>query len=444
MTKGAQLSSDFWFPGDTGIPFEGEHEEEEEHARTRGIGNMERSVLVEVVLCSVVWLVAIYTAVFQSRAMSEEDVKFDMASVMVVSSGSSVLLALVWSVKEGDLGYWYGSDAAKDFALYIPAAIMFGVAEYVVSIAYTYLPADNIKVMAQSRVLIIALIAGLIFKRKLPATTWLGLASVTIVAACYVAMKTVDKQSQHYHGTLGAFKEAYANVEGDDADRYGEFNVALASRLEKAASKFLPGEENDSTVGWICVLIYIFLGCFAGVYCELFMKKKTSQPYYIQKTYLNITVIVVSVLLSWLIRPILVKNEIGGDKFKVNMFDNGLFYGLGDARVIGFIIFFTCSGWMKGLLVKKMSALAKQIVSVMVVVSLYFVMKVHKCPAGESGAKPFFCPANLGSMSKYVVVADLSVFLVVALYVSTLRDQKANQAKAKDRGVEAEPLLQQP
>merc|ERR1719263_699916 len=161
---------------------------------------------------------------------------------------------------------------------------------------------------------------------------------------------------------------------------------------------------------------------FCGVYSELVLKKDHHAPFYVQKVFLELPGGVFSVLTTWLIRPILVNQGIGGDRLKTSFLETGLFMGWDSSLVITTFVFLLAKSWLSGIIVKQLSAVAKQVCSIVSVAALYFFLLVHDC--GNANAFIEFCPSGLQNANFNIIIVYLAVIFTVVNYPKPLRANK--------------------
>merc|ERR1719263_888196 len=178
---------------------------------------------------------------------------------------------------------------------------------------------------------------------------------------------------------------------------------------------------------------------FCGVYSELVLKKDHHAPFYVQKVFLELPGGVFSVLCTWLIRPILVNNGIGGSRLKTSFLETGLFMGWDSSLVITTFVFLLAKSWLSGIIVKQLSAVTKQVCSIVSVAALYFILLLHDC--GNPKAFLEFCPSGLQKANFNIIVVDLAVLYTVVSYTTALRDKKRKKM-FKDQIGEAEKKYQ--
>lgn len=414
----------------------------EEGAAARSSPN---EYIKQAALCGALIFISVYEAVFKQRAV--RTAVFDFNSLLVMQAIVSVVLGLGMTLyngqsKELTQGFFF------KFIKFAPVGAGFAAAAYIQMIALVYLSVDVFKVLEQSRLLVTAFLGWLLLRRKLSTSSWVALLSITLCCLTYGQLKTQDKafnlnkdvmqkavvRTQQVRSELSAATTGLEATMRDSADMSAS---ALALTSFEAIADSVKGigddlakplsmsESSNVLTGLLLTGIFILTTAACGVYSELVLKKDHHVPFYVQKVFLELPGGIFSVLCTWLIRPLLVSHGIGGEKLKQSFLETGLFQGWDSATVVTTFVFLLAKSWLSGILVKQLSAVAKQVCSIVSVATLYFVLFLHDC--GNKSAFLEFCPSGLQRAHFNIIVCDLCVLCTVVSYTTALRDKKRKQ-----------------
>lgn len=451
---------------DPGLPpeeSEWEPEEPEEPSVAPAPAAAQSSTVAKTaLLCGALIVVAIYESLCKKKAVKEAE--FDLASVIVMNAVASILGGGLAALGTGEAKAAFGNPKTVGLQVlrYAPIGFLFTVGGYVQLLALNYLAADVFKVLEQSRLLLTAVFAMLLFGKRISTSSWVALVSITLVVVIYVQARhgsdvhyTVEKTFEHFmpvpNVDKAALPEAALLEAAPEHVRRVQAHVRRVLRQDTVAEHFTETvmergimSSSSNPLGYLLTGIFVLLSCAAGIYSEATFKHGGHTPFYVQKVYLEIPAGIWAVLVSKFVRPLLVDAGIAENRLTINMFDNGFFYGWSNPWVIAVFAMWTTKSWLAGLITKQLSSLSKQLCGITAVVLLYFVSLVHVCPdangtnVGAPGT-PLFCPSHIwegkGSASFGVVVADMAVLASVGSYLAAQRD-KARKQMWKKKGEE--------
>lgn len=409
-----------------------------------------REVMKQALLCGTLIGISIYESVFKIKAVRSAE--FDLTSVMIMQSVVSIAIGLALTVKNGELKVLLGQDGllpGKPFFLNIlkfaPPGVLFAAAAYVSMIAMVYLAADVFKVLEQTRLLVMGVLGFLIMRKRLSTSSWIALVAVTLTCLTYGRVKTAESnhvtllrevgknvvRSEHLEmhfqlpsdepSNMAAVEEMQRMAHDLRRSHADEAHELVESLKQLATGQSINSSKNPA-LGFALTAIFVLMSCFAAVYCEIVLKKEKHVPFYIQKIFLEATGVPFAVLLTYCVRPLLVKNHIAEKKLAISFADKGLFYGWDNWLVPLLFVFFIAKSWLSGIICKQLSAISKQLCSITSVCVLYFFMLIHDCENGD-----FVCPGGISKASFNIIIIDLAVMTAVISYTTALRDKKRKQ-----------------
>mmetsp|Transcript_65720 Transcript_65720/g.137389 ORF Transcript_65720/g.137389 Transcript_65720/m.137389 type:complete len:518 (+) Transcript_65720:105-1658(+) len=377
--------------------------------------------LFQLLLCCSLIAISVYVTVFQ-KIMSKRSGGIDPAAINIDISLFSILAALgiVFYKKEQHILFcegWYWKVAK--FAL---PGFGFALTSYLGIVAVIFLPADTSKVLEQTRLLVLAGMSKLWFKKGQSSTAWNSLIVITLASICYAQMKEMEK------------------------------DIATANKQEGRAATDSEEKKNDFLfiVGVVICLGNVVLQSFVSIWCEGILKSEKETPFYIQKFYIEVPGLFCGFLLALAVNPLMVAalealgRSLGIEKaverpiqgMKGNWFANP-FEGWDDFFFYLVFIFMISKSWVSGFLVKQLSSIVKQLCAVIAVGITYFTSLIHlQCPTKGD----FFCLGNLKSATFPMMAMDLCVILSVVGYA--LAGNEANEReKMKKEAEEARAAL---
>jgi drug/metabolite transporter (DMT)-like permease len=255
---------------------------------------------------------------------------YEAASIPLLSALVSIAIGFALAAKNGQLGMIFTKEHAKMCLLFQPAAVGFGISQFMGFFNLDFLTPDTLKVFDQSRLLVTALVMLLLLGKRYSRATWISLVVITLAAVMYGQVKSLDA------GSGGA------------------------------ADKNVP-------VGALLVLLNAFVTALAGVWAEKFMKAYKSVPFYIQKIYLELGNVVTQLIMIFAILPAIKPGITNVKNLGFNIFHG---WGSNPYVIILFFVFFVKS-YLQGILVKRMSSLVKQLSQVVATALVYFFAIMH-------------------------------------------------------------------
>ncbi|CAE7896157.1 unnamed protein product [Symbiodinium necroappetens] len=326
------------------------------------------------------WLVFLFVLLDASKsiAVSHAAVHGRMCAPLVIAwkNALSIGLGLALALGRDGLPGFRNCLAMRRGFQVLPIAAAFGFAQLCAMKALRFYDAGSLKVIAQVNLPLTALLSWLLLDRRYSAQKWLavGLMLVTNVAFLQVRMLVLQPQS---------CREELC----DDS-------------LFRIAPKVL---------GMFYFLLGIAVSCSASIFAEKFLKKWPEEPFYILKTNLMIGELILAVLG--------VINNFSKEDSADEDNDSCSWDQFHDwRRQLPVVLVWLLHGWIAGLLVKRCSALVKNVSHILSTLATYgYALLTH--------ALPFSWP---------VTQAGVLVLLAVLNFAST-SDQRGHKESRRKR-----------
>lgn len=326
------------------------------------------------------WLVFLFVLLDASKsiAVSHAAVHGRMCAPLVIAwkNALSIGLGLALALGRDGLPGFRNCLAMRRGFQVLPIAAAFGFAQLCAMKALRFYDAGSLKVIAQVNLPLTALLSWLLLDRRYSAQKWLavGLMLVTNVAFLQVRMLVLQPQS---------CREELC----DDS-------------LFRIAPKVL---------GMFYFLLGIAVSCSASIFAEKFLKKWPEEPFYILKTNLMIGELILAVLG--------VINNFSKEDSADEDNDSCSWDQFHDwRRQLPVVLVWLLHGWIAGLLVRRCSALVKNVSHILSTLATYgYALLTH--------ALPFSWP---------VTQAGVLVLLAVLNFAST-SDQRSHKESRRKR-----------
>ncbi|CAE7465777.1 unnamed protein product [Symbiodinium sp. CCMP2592] len=325
------------------------------------------------------WLVFLFVLLDASKsiAVSHAAVHGRMCAPLVIAwkNALSIGLGLALALGRDGLPGFRNCLAMRRGFQVLPIAAAFGFAQLCAMKALRFYDAGSLKVIAQVNLPLTALLSWLLLDRRYSAQKWLavGLMLVTNVAFLQVRMLVLQPPS---------CREELC----DDSP----FRIA------------------PKVLGMFYFLLGIAVSCSASIFAEKFLKKWPEEPFYILKTNLMIGELILAVL--GVINNFKEDSaDESNDSCSWDQFHDW-------RRQLPVVLVWLLHGWIAGLLVKRCSALVKNVSHILSTLATYgYALLTH--------ALPFSWP---------VTQAGVLVLLAVLNFAST-SDQRSHKESRRKR-----------
>jgi len=381
-------------------------------------------------LCATLIFVSCYEVLLKKRAVevgsfwpvptdAEGKVQIDRFSAASMSfhvAFASVVVSVLTACMRGELHHIFNGQTRSRFLRYIIPGCGFQVTQYLQILALTFMDADVVKVLEQSRLLVLAMMSYAFFGRKQSASGWNALVVITLVALAY----------------------------------------SETSQLVKGGSGKKEGEEDEDTgatgylIGLTLMVLYVLVQCACCLICEKTLKEEKNSPFYVQKFFLEVPGAIFGFFVTTVVNPavykglqdlpallkkfnILIKPVAPVVLDKVKGKDGEYFdyiwdplYGWSILVWVTFL-FVMMKSWCSGFLTKLLSSLTKQLCSVTTVGILYFMALMHSSKPADT----FF---TWGGVVKFpMVIVDFAVLSSVMAYTLAGRDESKRDRLKKEK-----------
>lgn len=368
----------------------------------------------QLLICGLLILVGCYNTVFQ-KIQSRRF--FDPAAINIWISFVSLLISVGVALKHGEIEVMFREGWLKKVAVFAIPGCGFALTSYLGILAVVFLSADTAKVLEQTCLMVLAVMAKLWFKRGQSMAGWTLLCVVTLCSCAYASTKQLEED-------LAAVKAG-----------------ATASQAQKEGGAMM-------TVGIVLCLSNVIFQSGVSILCEGLLKAERDTPFYIQKFYMEISGFLFSFLLVGLVNPGMVKmleaiGESAGIQKQVAFSTKGMkgswfkdpLAGMGDPFWWVTFLLMIAKSWLSGCVVKLLSSIAKQLCQVISVGITYFMSLIHlSCPDKTD----YFCLGNIRSATFAMICCDLCIILSVIGYALAVNDA----AKLADNEQKARELAQ--
>jgi len=268
------------------------------------------------------------------------------------------------------------------FVVFAPTGMIVAFNNYLTFIILEYIDGDVFKVLQQSRLLAVALVARAWIGAKHSRGSWFALVMVVATAVLFSQVRSLDTNSDRLFALLGEqkavmYESIYANTtelmqaaEGARAAMLrkmltaefgtGDATITLAKLIDKARSarpdpvlEATPSSGGGSLVGVGLTFLYVCIDSFNAVYEQQNLQKEKSTPFYVQMIYKNVPFTLMGILCAVFVGPALENMGIG-KKATVNMLQDGFFIGWGSAWLLLTFAAMVAKDWFSGIVIKNL------------------------------------------------------------------------------------------
>lgn len=353
-----------------------------EHARSRLFARCTFAKRGWIVVPAISILASLYETVSRRKARNETE--FDMVSVMVMNNVVVIVFGVVLASIRGQMPELINRETPRKLFLYCIPSLLFEITTFVQYGVGIHISSDVSKVLSQTNILVIAVLEKLVWDRTRSVMSWLLLLVITFGSITYGLM------SDH-----------------EDA------RIQLTDAMENGEEHNMDDHVQSFRTGVALSVLLVFTKTIGSVWSEYFLKKDDHVPFYVQKVYIAVPGLIVSLAIGSPFVSEWAKRVQLKEETAPCMFTDGIFKGW-DASLwlVIYFVLFIFKSWASGILVKTMSALVQQMCGITSVGMLYFAKLIHlQCPEGSN-----LCLGNLGDASEHMVFADVTVISSVLAY----------------------------
>jgi len=278
------------------------------------------------------------------------------------------------SMLDGGLGVRKCLDLRRALKL-MPIAGAFCAAQIFALQALRAFDAGSLKIIAQANLPTTALLSWLVLGRRYSVKQWLAIALLLVATVAFLEVRML-------------FFEPVRRTQADEG----------------------PNRTPDKVIGMLYFLSGIALSCFASIFAEMFLKNRYDVPFYIQKTNLMFGELVAACLMVHF------NSRSGGE---ICSWEQVREWGQLPVVLIWFV-----HGWIAGLLVKRCSALVKNVSHILSALVTYFLPSLL-----VSGVKHFW-PVTLSA---------LLVLVSVLLFATMPKPNKREQHRSRKKPSNPQP-----
>lgn len=179
---------------------------------------------------------------------------------------------------------------------FLPVSLIFAAAQSFNVLSYTVLSGGTIKILGQVRLLQTALLSKFLLGRSYQLTQWTVIAVIVLAAGNFCLGKEDNKMRWACYQEL---QEIEAN-ESYSLDSTGIPQACIMGNPDATDNK-MQEVQSSMTLGLCYVFTYLILSDLGSLVCERFLKTEEDQPYYIQKTWMEIGSFPCAFILSFLV-----------------------------------------------------------------------------------------------------------------------------------------------
>jgi hypothetical protein len=354
------------------------------------------SITGQVMLCGLVIFTNVYESVLKGKAVNSKT-PFNYGSVFLVQGVFSVVAVLGFSVPlntfRTEIFTWNAPQLIK---LYTVPAALFTLGAYLQFICLEHLPPHIFWVLDQMRILFTAVLARVIRGQSQSWTGWSVLVVISWAAVVYTLVDTLEEEKS----TL--------------LDRLSSSNP------EQEVAK----KERNMLLGLFTTFLSVCCMSGASIYCEAVLKSKHMAPFYIQKFFLELNAIVVSLLAMTVVAPQMETWNLKRKSSQGTLWEVGPFFGW-NMWVVLVAVTLTFKSWLVGILIKNLNSLSNLLCGVIALSLIYPMAALHG--AGSSSSCPnsqIMCIGDLQRIHINEIVTGVMLCAACLTYAAAKRDRE--------------------
>lgn len=358
-------------------------------------------------ICFVFIAMNAYDVVFKKMAVESVKAgnadKIDNMTFVVFMGVVGSGLALLLTIRSGSMHILLTRETLKQFVKFTPVGVIVSSTQYLTFVILYLIDGDLFKVLQQTRLLGVAIIARITLRTQQSPAAWMLLVVTTLGAISFSGISSFADdtnmfyhivraqahifkasaiehhvQSANVHELLEIHSDSQKSAVMDDLFRVPVCSTAhpqikdFADMIDLHSSAEGGTEESDGRVlGIMLTFLYALADSFSAVYEQKLLKATLNTPFSIQVIYK---------LVPFTISACALKMAFG-DAFarpgEPNMFRDGFFRGWENPWAVCAACAMLGKEWFQGVVIKHLDALVRQLCGIVTIVLLYFILRLH-------------------------------------------------------------------